>query len=126
MKVKSYLQFINEADAPAPEPAPVQPAAQPAPAQPAAQPPAESGTTTGEAQATGTTTQTQPPAQGQGEQKSGDLSSYNNESATRFPDTVKKMVDLIKDMDKEQLIKLRTLIAEIKNINDAKAEIGKL
>jgi hypothetical protein len=29
-------------------------------------------------------------------------------------------------MDKEQLIKLRSLIAELKSINDAKSEIGKL
>jgi hypothetical protein len=120
MSIKNYLQFINEAEAPVP---PAQPAAQP-PAQPAAQPPAQpaqSGTTQGE----------QPPAQepapqGQGEQKSGDLSNYVNEEATKFPDTVKKMVDLIKDMDKEQLIKLRSLIAELKSINDAKSEIGKL
>ncbi len=123
--VKNYLQFINEADAPPPAPAPqappAQPPAQPAPAaQPPAQP-AQSGSTQNELSAQ------EPAPQGQStEEKSGDLSNYNNEGATKFPDTVKKMVDLIKDLDKEQLIKLRTLIAELKSINDAKAEIGKL
>jgi len=117
--VKNYNQFINEAEAPAPAPvqpapAPAQPAAQPA-AQPQAQPAAQP-----QAQAQSGTTQGQST-----EDKSGDLSNYNSD-VTKFPETVKKMADLLKDMDKEQLIKVRNLMAELKSINDAKSEIGKL
>jgi hypothetical protein len=128
MLIKNYIDFINE-DAVAP---PAQsPPAQAAPSgttQAQAQP--ASGTTQAQAQpASGTTqAQAQPvPTQSQPtEEKIGDLSNYNNQSVTENPDTVKKMVDLIKDMDKQQLIKLRAYIAELKNINDPKNEIGKL
>ena len=118
--IKKYLQFLNEADELATPPA--QPTAQPA-AQPPVQPAQSGSTETPEAapQAQSGTTQGE-----SGEQKPGDLSNYNNESVTKFPDTVKKMVDLLKDMDKEQLVKVRTLIAELKGIGDAKTEIGKL
>lgn len=122
--MKNFEKFINEAEMQAP-PAQAPPPAQTPPAQPGAQPPAQppaqaqSGTTQGQAQPP-----TQP--QGQGEAKSGDLSSYENKEVTKFPDTVKKMVDLLKDMDKSQLVKIRNLIAELKSINDAKEEIGKL
>lgn len=119
MKIKNYINFINEEADELTTPAQPAAAAQTAPAQPAAQ----SGTTETPSAQSGTTETAQSQST---EQKSGDLSNYNNESATKFPDTVKKMVDLMKDMDKGQLIKLRTLIAEIKSINDAKNEIGKL
>ena len=120
--VKKYLQFINEADAPAPAPAPPAdqaPTELPSQAETSPAQPQASGTTQGEQPS-------QPAPQGQGEQKSGDLSNYANEEVTKFPDTVKKMVDLLKDMDKGQLVKIRNLIAELKSINDAKSEIGKL
>lgn len=127
MKIKGFNSFIYEAEqAPPADPfampaPPAQPGAQPTtpPAQPA--PPAQSGTTDAP--------QSQPPAQQpapQGEQKSGDLSSYNNESVTKHPDTVKKIVDMIKDLDKTQMIKLRNFIAELKDIEDPKEGIGKL
>lgn len=127
MSIKTYIQFLKEEQDPlatpaapaAQQPPAAQPAAQPPAAQPAAQPPAESGTT-----------ETQQPQQTeqqpQGEQKSGDLSNYNNPEATKFSDTVKKMVDIIKELDKSQLIELRDLLAKFKSIDDAKAEIGKL
>ena len=109
------MKFLNEADV-APAPVPSAPVQTPAPVQP----PVDSGTTT----------QSQPeqsqPEQSDQEHKSGDLSNYNNDSVTKFPETVKKMVDLIKDMDKTQLIKVRNLIAELKNIEDSKSDIGKL
>jgi hypothetical protein len=130
--IKNFRNFLNEADQPIAPPAqvpPIQgappaqqsldtpaPAAQPAPAQ--AQP---SGSTQTQVQA-----QPAPQQQGQGEQKSGDLSNYNNEGVTKHPETVKKMVDIMKDLDKTQLIKLRNFIAELKNVEDAKEEIGKL
>lgn len=119
------MEFLNEADAPPAQPAPAQPPTTQPPVQPSG------GTTQSQppVQDSGTT-QSQPPDQpdqsSQTEQKQGDLSNYNNEGVTKFPETVKKMVDLIKDMDKTQLIKLRNLIAELKNIEDAKSEIGKL
>jgi hypothetical protein len=113
MKIKKYTEFLNEADAPAPAPTSA-PAVQPT-AQPSAQP--------AQAQPSGITQTEQPQST---EEKSGDLSNYNNESATKFPDTVKKMVDMLKDMDKEGLIKVRNVIAEVKGMGDAKAEIGKL
>ncbi len=79
--VKNYLQFINEADAPPPAPAPQAPPAQSPPVQPAAQPPAQpsqSGSTQDELSAQ------EPAPQGQStEEKSGDLSNYNNEGATK-------------------------------------------
>lgn len=127
MSVKKYLEFIKEAEeAPTPPP----PAAQ-APAQPTAQPPAQGAQPPAQAQTTGSTEtpQSTGTTQGQaqtGEEKSGDLSTYSNEEITKFPDTVKKMVDLLKDMDKAGLVKVRNLIAEIKGIGDAKTEIGKL
>ena len=131
MSIKNFIQFMNEAEmAPAPAPPaaqappadfgavqappPAQPAVQPAPAQPAAQ----SGTTE--------TQTTQPAPQGQGEPKPGDLSTYDNPSATKFSETVKKMVDLVKDLDKDQLIELRALLAKFKGMDDPKGEIGKL
>jgi len=117
--IKTYMEFLNEADLPPVQPAPAQP--------PTTQPPVQSSGTT---QAQPVQTEAQQPAQpdqsAQTEQKQGDLSNYNNDGVTKFPETVKKMVDLIKDMDKTQLIKLRNLIAELKNIEDDKSEIGKL
>lgn len=125
MSIKKYIEFLKEADqAPAPPPPadiPDQAQSQP-PAQPPAQAqPSGSTETPPQAQASGTT-------QGEttGEEKTGDLSNYSNEEITKFPDTVKKMVDLLKDMDKAGLVKVRNLIAEIKGIGDAKEEIGKL
>lgn len=121
--MKKFLEFVYEQTAPPPAPAPA-PTAAPAqpsvpPVQPPAQPSAQSGTTQAQQPA-------QPqPQQGAQEQKSGDLSNYNNET-TKFPDTVKKMVDLIRDLDKEQLIKVRNLIAELKGMGNGKDEIGKL
>lgn len=117
MKIKNYINFLNEADelaTPAAPPAQTPPAQATPPVQPSQ--PAQSGTTE-------TPTQSSPP---QGEQKSGDLSNYNNESVTKNPETVKKMVDLIKDMDKSQLIKLRDFIGELKDMEDPKNEIGKI
>lgn len=118
--VKNYFRFINEADEPVP--APVQPAAQPAPAQPAAQTPAQPAP----AQQSGTTqAQTQPTTQSTNSE-SGNLSNYDNPDATKFTTTVKKMVDIIRELDKSQLIELRTLLAKFKSLEDAKNEIGKL
>jgi hypothetical protein len=128
MAIKNFIQFLNEADAaPAPPPAQAPPAQAPPAAQapPPAQPmsfdeaPVESGTT---AQQPAAQTTQQP----QGEQKPGDLSNYDNPSATKFSDTVKKMVDMVKDLDKQQLIELRGLLAKFKSIDDEKSEIGKL
>ena len=123
--IKNYINFLNEADdfgAPAAQAPPAQdpldpntPPAQETPAQPA-----QSGTT--QAQSSGST-------QGQatqGEQKVGDLSNYSNENATKFTDTVKKMAEMLKDMDKTQLIAVRDCIAKQKGIDDPKSEIGKL
>lgn len=123
--IKKFTTIVNEA-APAPAPAPVQapaPAPEPAPvsqfdAPPQAQPPAQGQP---QAQASGTTQ-----GQTQGEPKSGDLSNYDNPDATKFSNTVKKMVDLLKDMDKKQLLAVRKCIAEQKGIEDEKGEIGKL
>lgn len=125
MIVKSFINFLNEDTVPAQSP--------PAQSPPVQSPtPTASGTTQAQAQSapSGTTQAQAQPASAQQsqstEEKMGDLSNYNNQSVTENPDTVKKMVDLIKDMDKQQLIKLRTYIADLKNISDPKNEIGKL
>lgn len=126
MSIKSYMQFLTEEQDPLATPA--APAAPPAAQAPAAQPAAPAAQPAAQPQTTGGT-ETQAPAQpqqGQGEQKSGDLSNYDNPDATKFSDTVKKMVDIIKELDKNQLIELRDLLAKFKSIEDAKAEIGKL
>ena len=122
--IRKFTTIVNEAapvQAPAPAPAQASldtpPQAQPpAQGQPADQPPAQ-----GQAQPSGTTQ-----GQSQGEPKSGDLSNYDNRDATKFSNTVKKMVDLLKDMDKKQLMAVRKCIAEQKGIEDEKGEIGKL
>jgi hypothetical protein len=127
--IKNFKNFLNEADQPiSPPPAqgtPPPPQSQtPPPVQPTVQPTVQqqqSGTTEQPPQV-----QPTPQQQGQGEHKSGDLSNYNNELVTKHPDTVKKIADLIKDMDKTQLIKLRNFIAELKDIEDPKEGIGKL
>ena len=126
--IKNYRNFLlNEADVPSPAPVqappvqdPLDPNTPPAAQVPAQ--PAQSGST--QAQTSGST-QGQS-TQNQNEQKVGDLSNYSNENATKFADTVKKMAEMLKDMDKTQLIAVRDCIAKQKGIDDAKSEIGKL
>jgi len=124
--VKKYSRFIRESSEqqatqpPAQtqqptstQPASTQPAAQTT--QPSTQPvQAQSGSTQGTQSAQST------------ENKFGDLSNYNKPEVTNFPETVKKIADLIKELNKDELLELRGLIAKFKGIEDPKTEIGKL
>lgn len=115
---KSISEAAQTPPAPQAPPAQAPPAPQAPPAQspPAQAPPAQP------------TDQTPPEqtAQPTEEVKSGDLSTYNNPDVTNYPDTVKKIADIIKEFDKKQMIDLRNYVAQQKGLADAKTEIGLL
>ncbi len=116
---KSILEATQPSLAPAQPPAPQAPTQPPAPQAPT-QPPAPQAPAEPAAQPEAST------AQPEAEVKSGDLSNYNNEAVTKYPDTVKKIVDIIKEFDKKQMIDLRNYVAQQKGLADAKTDIGLL